>query len=216
MKKSLLIILFLLGFGIISFAEKNDSISTHYINKQFINYCQIYVNASYPVVDEVVEDFIDQAKYDLDKLFKWGLKNMDLRTDKNKLIAFNFKSTKYDEENDIINAVGDVRVPGIISFPDINVSSRMKKNKNSTVHIHVLKSDAFLKETIGVFNVIQHTNGKCTITLETQIKFGWFFNVFITQPLYKAIMEWRFKQMMLNIKEEAEKRQKAVNQANTK
>ena len=139
---------------------------------------------------------------------------IQIKQEKKKLIVFNFKSATYDAKNDLIKCVGDVKIPGIISFPDIHVDSRMTKsylkNGNTRVRIEVMYSDAFLKETSGLFYAIPEKEKGNWITLETKVKFGWFFNVFITQPLFRSIMEWRFHQMMINIRNEAENRTKAI------
>lgn len=141
---------------------------------------------------------------------EWALKGMKLRSEKDNLIVFNFKSTTYDEKNDLIKGIGDVRVPGIISFPDIHVDSRMARsqfaNGKTKVTIDVLYSDAFLKKTSGAFFIIPQDEKGCWLTLETKVQFGWFFNIFITQPTFKYIMEWRFQRMMQNIRDEAEHR----------
>ncbi|MBN2765631.1 MAG: hypothetical protein JXR27_04600 [Paludibacteraceae bacterium] len=161
-------------------------------------------------MNEVVSDYIYQSKYDLDKLFEWALSDMKLRTEKDKLIVFNFKSTRYDKENDLIKGIGDVEVPGVVNFPNIHVDSRMTKaylkNNKTRVRIEVMYSDAFLRKTTGVFYAMPENEQNSRISLETKVQFGWFFNIFITQTAFRSIMEWRFHQMMQNIRDEAERR----------
>lgn len=197
---------------VLCIASPVDSVKTHYKNGQFITYTQIWVNASKPVINDVVNDYVYQTKYDLDALFDWALKGLKLRNEKDDLIIFNFKSTKYDEKNDLIKGVGDVEVPGVIEFPDIHVNSRMTKSVledgRLKVNIDVLYSDAFLKKTSAVFYAIQKSNKGAWISLETKVEFGWFFNIFVTQSTFRYIMEWRFQRMMHNIKAEAERREK--------
>jgi hypothetical protein len=113
------------------------------------------VNASDSISHAVVNDFLYQTRYDLDKLFEWALKGMKLRGEHNDLIVFNFKSTKYNKATDILYSVGDVSVPYIITFPDIAVNSKMTKSKgnkgNILVDIEVLYSDAFWQKPYGYF-----------------------------------------------------------------
>jgi hypothetical protein len=40
-----------------------------------------------------------------------------------------------------------------------------------------------------------------------KLKFGWFFNIFITKKRYKSIIEWRIKKFSENIKDECERKQ---------
>ncbi|MDD3079662.1 MAG: hypothetical protein PHH37_11250 [Paludibacter sp.] len=208
----LLIILLWFSFATKSEAKTTDSISTYYKNKQFTTYCQLTVNSQEQIMNQVIDDFLHQTKYDLDKLFLWALKGLKLRNEKDQIIVFNFISTKYDEKNDVIMARGDVEIPDLIRFPAISVNSRMTKHllvgNRTKVNINVLYSDAFLKKTTGIFYLIPVDSRSCIITLETKVEFGWFFDFFITKSTFKNIMEWRFHQLMLNLKQEAEKRQK--------
>ena len=191
-------------------ANPKDSISTYYKNSEFISHSQIWVEAPKDIMNDVIDDFIYQTKYDLNGLFKWALKDMKLRKEKDDIIVFNFKSTKYDEKSATIKATGDVEVTNVMSFPEVHVNSKMTKTNLADgqvlVNIDVLYSDAFLKKTTGVFRMTPKNNKGCWLTLETKVQFGWFFNIFITQVSYKYIMEWRFKKMMQNIKAEAERR----------
>ena len=98
----------------------------------------------------------------------------------------------------------------IVSWLSDSVTKSYLKNGNTRVRIDVMYSDAFLRETSGVFYAIPEKEKGNWITLETKVKFGWFFNVFIKQPLFRSIMEWRFHQMMINIRDEAESRTKAI------
>lgn len=214
MNRTILLFIVLTGTFVSALASPGDSVKTYYKDGYFSTYCKVWVNAPRNVVNEVIDDFVEQSKFDLDQLFEWGLKDMKLRTEEDKLIVFNFKSATYDAKNDLIKCVGDVKIPGIISFPDIHVDSRMTKsylkNGNTCVRIDVMYSDAFLRETSGLFYAIPEKEKGYWITLETKVKFGWFFNVFITQPMFRSIMEWRFHQMMINIRNEAENRTKAI------
>lgn len=193
-------------------ASAVDSLESHYSDRSFTTYVQVQVDVPESIINKVVDDFIYQTKYELDSLFQWALKGLMLRKEKNNLLVFNFKSTTYDPKSELIKAVGDVEVPGIITFPDIHVDSKMTKTSpkdgSSKVDINILYSDAFLKETTAVFRIVPHKTKGYSMTLETKIRFGWFFNIFITTPSYRRIMEWRFERLMLNIQQEAERRHK--------
>jgi len=212
MKKYCFLILFFLTSTIASQASPLDSISTVYKNGEFITYSQVWVNASDSISNIVAGDFVYQMHYNLDALFGWALKGMNLRKEKNELMVFYFKSTKYNKETHTIRGIGDVIVPGVITFPNIIIDSKLTERKytngKSTVNIDLLYSDGFLKKMFGTFNVIPTRNNASLFTLETHIRFGWFFNIFITQNRFKKIMEWRLKKFVHNIKDEAERREK--------
>ena len=219
MKKSFIIFLLFLTFVFPTVASPVDSISTVYKNGEFITYTQVWVIASDSISNDVTDDFDYQIHYNLDALFGWALKGMNLRKEKNELMVFYFKSTKYNKETQTIRGVGDVIVPGIITFPNITVDSkitdRKKINGKRTVNIDLLYSDGFLKKMTGTFTVIPKRNKASLFTLETHIKFGWFFNIFITQYRFRQIMEWRLKRLVHNLKTEAEHRERIVGRQKT-
>lgn len=195
------------------FASGNDTISTRYENGEFVTLCQLRVHVSPEIMSGVMDDYVYQLKYDLDKLYTWALKGLKLRKESDDLIVFNFKSTEFDEKEDIVKAVGEVIVPGIITFPEIHVDSRvtnvLRTDGKDLLYINMLYSDAFLKKTTGIFQMTPINENECIISLMTNIKFGWFFNVFITHSSFRKIMEWRFHKMMLNVSDEAIRRSKA-------
>ncbi|MDP4238518.1 MAG: hypothetical protein Q8904_03485 [Bacteroidota bacterium] len=212
MKKRYILFLWFLMIVSTLKASPSDSISTVYKNGEFVTYSQVRVNASDSISNTVTKDFVYQMHYNLDALFSWALKGLNLRKEKNELMVFYFKSTAYNKETHIIRGVGDVIVPGVITFPNIIVDSRLIEKKftngKNTVNINLLYSDGFLKKMLGTFTVIPQKNNATLFTLETHIRFGWFFNIFITQNRFKSIMEWRLKRLVHNLKDEAERREK--------
>jgi len=200
-----------------------DFVSTTYKDGDFVTFTKTWVKAPHEISKKVVSDFVYQTRYNLDELFTWGLKDMNLRREKGEIIEFDFKSTKYDEKTGLIRGVGDVVVPYITTFSNICVDSRMDFNElrdgRTRVKLEVMYSDAFFKKTIGTF-YLEPENDGCWMILETRVKFGWFFDFFITQKKYSEIMEWRFTKLVNNLKEEAEIRavnaKKSINKSSTK
>lgn len=219
MKKSFILFLLFLSVVFPTVASPVDSISTVYKNGEFITYTQVWVTASDSISNEVTNDFNYQMHYNLDALFGWALKGMNLRKEKNELMVFYFKSTKYNKETNVIRGVGDVIVPGIITFPNIIIDSKLTdrriKNGKRIVNLDLLYSDGFLKKMNGTFTVIPKRSKASLFTLETHIRFGWFFNIFITQHRFRQIMEWRLKKLVHNLKAEAEQREKTAGRQKT-
>jgi len=155
-------------------------------------------------------DFDHQMRYNLDALFSWALKGMNLRKERNELMMFYFKSTSFNKETNVIRAVGDVIVPGIITIPNIFVDSKITSKKyingKSTVYLDMQSANGFMKNMNNSFSVIPKKDKGVWYTLESHVRFGWFFDIFITKTRFKAIMEWRLKRFVHNLKDEAEKR----------
>jgi len=187
--------------------QDSVSISVVYRKGEYITTTILKVNASPTTMNAVIDDFLYQTKYNLDALFTWGLVGLKLRKENDDLLIFNFKSTEYDKKNDLIKAIGEVVVPGIITFPEIHVNSRMTKkllpNDNTEVNFEILYSDAFLKKTTALFKMVPIDSKSCTISLETKVRFGWFFDFFISQSLFRQIMAWRYAGLLKNLGNEA-------------
>lgn len=153
--------------------------------------------------------------YDLDGLFTWGLKGMSLANGKDELLKFDFKTTKFDKKTNILRGIGDVIVPGITTFPNIYVDSKVTQRKYNTgrrdVRLDLVTANPFIKKMVGTYTFIPKGRNKTgSYVLETHIQFGWFFDIFITQSRYKKIMEWRLRKLVRNMKEESEKRERMI------
>ena len=214
MKNWHLILLFIFCIEFTILASPTDSISTVYLDGEFITYCQVLANASDSISNSVVNDFDYQMRYNLDGLFGWALKGLNLRKEKDDLIIFYFKTTSYNKNTKIIRGIGDVIIPNIITFPDIIVDSKLSKkrykNGKSEVNIDLLYSNGFMKKMFGTFTVIPKKENGTLYIFENKVRFGWFFDIFITQKRFKTIMEWRLKRFVHNLKDEAERREKLI------
>ena len=210
-KKSFLILFNLLCLTTLS-ASTTDSISTIYKNSEYVTYCQVWVKASDSISYNTALDYDNQMRYDLDALFSWALKGMNLRKEKNELMMFYLKSTSFNKETNVLKCDGDVIVPGLITIPNIIVesqlSSKVFSNGKSNFKLSMLSAKGFIRSMYNSFSVIPTKNKGNWYILETHVKFGWFFDIFITQSRFKAIMEWRLKRFMHNLRDEAEKREK--------
>jgi len=204
---SILLIFFAVNI-VAAFPNDSITVSSRFENKHFVTHCKIKIDASNIVADKLIDDFIRQNKYHLDSLFTWALKDLKLQGEEGELLEYNLKSTIYDPETDIVHGKMDVRVPGIHTVKDFLILTRVTKNVSEDGDIdmffEVLDADAFIKTTTAMLKVVRIDEKSVWCTLESKMSFGWFFNIFITQKRYKETAEWRFKQLMINLKETAE------------
>ena len=211
-KKCILLLFLFLTNSLFINASPVDSISTNYKDGEFVTYCQVKVKASDSVCSSVTRDFDYQMRYNLDALFTWALKGMNLRKEKNELMEFYFKSTSYNKETTVIRGVGDVVIPNVITFPDIGIDSKLTHkrftNGNSSFNLELVHSEGFIKKMDCTFTLIPKNKKECMFTLETRIRFGWFFDMFISKKRFQSIMEWRLKKYVHNLKDEAERRER--------
>lgn len=210
-KIQLLILILILGMSLQ--ASPADSISTTYKDHEFITYYRLGTTIPDSISNEVINKFVNQMCYNLDELFKWGLKGMSLANNKDELLIFDFKETRFDRKTNILKGIGDVVVTGVTKFPNICIESKVTQRKfsngNRDIRLDMVTPNPFIKTLNGVFTFIpKNRNRNGFYVLQTHIRFGWFFDIFITQSRYKKIMEWRIKQLVRNMREEAEKLEK--------
>lgn len=192
-------------------ASPHDSISTRYNKGVFSTVAQLSITNNDSISNAVINLFVQQMCSDIKGLFKWGLKDMSLKNEEDELLVFDFKETRYNKQTGILKGIGDVIVPGVTTFKDLSVDSKLTlrtfPNGKKEVRLDLSKSNLFIREMQGSFYFYPKGNGRYGyLQVVTNIKFAWFFDVFITQKRYKSIMEWRLRQMILNIKEESDKR----------
>jgi len=113
MKNRTILLLLFFTIAFTTKATPQDSISTVYKDGEFITYSQVWVDASDSISNKVSNDFVYQMHYNLDALFGWALKGMNLRKEKNELMIFYFKSTAYNKDTHIIRGIGEVRALSI-------------------------------------------------------------------------------------------------------
>jgi hypothetical protein len=205
--------LFFVMLSLYTFASPKDSISTRYKDGTFVTYSQVAVNASDSISNRVIDRFVTQMCYDIDGLFTWGLKGMLLENEKDELLIFDFKTTKFNPSTSILRASGDIIVQNVTSIPNLFIDSKLTQKKYADgrreVVLELASPNPFLNDMVGVFTFHPRKLGKYGYySLRTSIKFGWFFNLFITQKRYKSILEWRILKVMDNMRNESEKRQK--------
>jgi hypothetical protein len=211
MKKLLLLLSLFFLVSAKNLAISKDSISTLYTNGEFKTYCVLAINASDSVVNSVVNTFVQQMCYDIKGLFKWGLKGMSLANEKDELLVFDFKETRYDKQTHILKGIGDVIAPGVTTIRNISVDSKLTLRTFSSgkreVRLELASPNLFIRDMYGSFYFIPKGKQQTGyLQIVTNIRFAWFFDLFITQARYKKIMEWRLRQILKNIKEEANKR----------
>lgn len=213
--KCLTLFCLLFFVAIITKASPNDSISTKYNYGEFTTFCQLSISANDSITNEVIDLFVQQMCTDIKGLFKWGLKGMSLANEKDELLVFDFKETRYNKQTGILKGIGDVIVPGVTKFKDLSVDTKLILRTFTTgkreVRLDLASPNLFLRSLRGSFYFIPkgtHRNGYLQIV--TTIRFAWFFDLFVTQTRYKSILEWRLRQMLKNIKEESDKRTKMM------
>lgn len=188
-------------------AAKSDTLYTHY-ERGIYHTCAIcHVKADIRAADSLVDLMIYQYRTDPDLLFEWVFKGLgnDQKQQERKEVMLHFVKTEYDGHSNIGTMWVDVEVPGIKTFRDVAVRSKILKSsvpgQQSHATMEILYSNSLLKDAHGTLLVCDNNNGMLTIRMDMYVTFGWFFNIFITQRRYRNIVEWRAKGFVDNMAE---------------
>ena len=193
-------------------AQKSDTLYSYRQDGAFHTFCGVEAKCSNAIANEVVDDFISQFRGDPELLFEWALKGVGKQNDKERdEVLLELKRTTFDPETSIGVIVADIKVPGLRTFKDINIESRVTKNELpdgiTELVVDIFYSNALLKKAYGTYRIVPQSDGTQFFDITINIKFGWFFDLFITKKRYCSIIEWRAKGFMENMRNEAERRQ---------
>ncbi|HPW89792.1 MAG TPA: hypothetical protein PLJ40_00030 [Paludibacteraceae bacterium] len=210
--KRILLILFTCLFVFNLFGR--DSISTRYADGEFVSYCSVETNASLAVADEVVDDLIDQFRGNPEQLFEWAFKGLGKQTgdDSKNEVLLDLKLATFDKMTGKSHLLTDIVVPGFRTYKDVSIDSRVTKTKlkngGTRVFVDIFYSNLLLKKAYGTFFVTPIADNKVMLSMRIHVRFGWFFNIFITQRRYRNVVEWRMQGFMNNMRDESERRAK--------
>jgi hypothetical protein len=212
MIKHSIFFLFFVSLVAPAFALPLDTTFTVYKDGEFTTQCQRRVKSSNKVTSEITDYLVTDFHNSPGHLFDWALKDLGLQEKKNNELIIVFVSSNHDVKTGITHGVFDIEVPNITSFKNIKVDAIVAKTKylNGTgkVTADIAYSSMLLDKAYGYITVIPQKNNEQLYITNFKIKFGWFFNIFITQNRYKKIVEWRVKKFTDNMKFESEERQK--------
>jgi len=189
-----------------------DSISTVYKNGEFVSQYKTKFRVSSKIVSDVTDYLVDDFHNSPSNLFNWILKGLGLEDKKDAEVIFIIKPSFHDEKTGITHGHFDIVVPHFTTFRDVKVDAivakKIYKNGDTKVSADIIYSSFLLKNGLGTITVIPQKDNEQLLITNVRIKFGWFFNIFITKKRYKSIVEWRIKKFTENLKAECERRQK--------
>jgi hypothetical protein len=191
-------------------AMPKDSIETTYRDGEFFTQYQTKVRASDAIASEVANDLIKDLHNKPGNLFNWALKDLGLQDKKKNELIFVLKSAITDANTGITHGKFDIIIPNIKTFSNVRVDAIVSKTKyrNGKIKVtaDIIYSSLLLNNALGVITMIPQKNNELLLVTNVSMKFGWFFNIFITKKRYKSIVEWRIKKLTENLKSECEHR----------
>jgi len=211
MKKLFVLLLAILYFILPLMAIQDDSIKTVFQDGHFRTQYKTKVKASESIASNVANDLLKDFHNKPGNLFNWALKDLGLQDKKKYEILFILKSSVTDPKTDITHGEFDIIIPYFTSFKNVKVDAIVSRtnyiNGEMKVTANIIYSSLLLKYALGTVTIVRQKNDELLFITNVSIKFGWFFNIFITKKRYKSIVEWRIKKFTENLKTECEQRQ---------
>lgn len=215
MKKTYSYIILILLFISPVYASSSDSMVTVYKDGEFVSRYQQLIRTTPDIAASVVNDLVNEFHNSPENLFNWAFKGLGLQEKTDNELIFVIKPSVFDKKTGITHGNFDIIVPHIKTFKDVKVdaivSKKQLRNGETKATAEIIYSSLLLKHAQGSATMIPQKNNEQLLITDVSIKFGWFFNIFITKKRYKSIVEWRIKKFSENLKAECEKRQKSMN-----
>jgi hypothetical protein len=193
-------------------AQQLDSVLTTYKDGEYTSVCERRVKVTTESAEATVDKMIEQFHTTPNKLFDWALKGLGFQGQKDTEMVIDLKSATTDKKTGITHGLVDVILPHLMTWRDIKVDGLLyKKNSVSgglTAYAKMLYSDMVLKKANATYTMTPLKNNELLLTTYLNVRFGWFFNFFITQKRYKSIVEWRVAKFTENMKTESERIEK--------
>ncbi len=203
------IVCLIIGLFICTFAFSGN-ITTTYDKGAFHTTKTAVINGDYTTCSRVTDRFILEFQTTPANLFTWAFKGLGQThqgdgTDDVVLVMNSFRYNP-DSAKSVVNV--DFRMSNGLTIRDKDLMSYVHDNTyGDSLRIIIVDfyySGSLLKKADGVFTLKRLNDKQTEITIDTNIRFGWFFNIFITQRRYRNVMEWRIDKFIDNLQEEAE------------
>ena len=202
-------------------------ITSFYAHKTYTTVCAVDVNAPAEVSDGIFTRFIADFQRSPDALFEWALYGTGVQDDDEKnAFLLEYKETTYIPETNYGKIKIDVVIPGLVRFRDIVLEGKVIDEQRPILYNPNLCADSLTMSNIPNYNrhfdidvhysgkLLEHGFGNIYIIpkdsvhsvflMDINLKYGWFFNIFITMKVYKNSVEWRVNRYMNNLKNVAE------------
>lgn len=202
-------------------------IMTSYTNKTFSTVCAVEVDAPAEISDTILARFIHDFQTSPDALFDWAFYGVGTQENEEKnAFLLEYKLTEYIPEKNYGRVVTDIVIPHLTRFKDITLEGVVLDSIGPMIYNPALNVDSLTMATIpnwirhididvhysgkllehgyGNLFIIPINKEKSVFLMDINLRYGWFFNIFVTMKVYKNSVEWRVKRYMENLKNVAE------------
>ena len=150
-----------------------------------------------------VDSVLYYLQQDPQNLSIWAFAGMGKQKDTKKDAVFlHWKEGSYSPDTHRSKLLMDVLVNGVVMFRNIVVESVVKDSvykKGRDIRVDIYYSGTLLKSACGNFHIVPQKDGSVAVKMDTHIRFGWFFNIFITKKVFADTIDWRLERFVQNI-----------------
>ena len=184
------------------------TILTTYSKGTYHTECTVPVVASQTVTNQMIDRLIYEFQTNPDTLFTWAFMGMGQQGNEDKdAIVLVLNDIVYIPEQNYSRLLMDIVVPKFRRFRDVELESIVTdvfEGPVRHVRVDIYYAGNILKEAYGNFYVTPIDDNNCTLSIDINVRFGWFFNIFVSKKVYKNVIEWRANTFMENLQEMAE------------
>ncbi len=179
-------------------------IATTYSGRTFHTEKTFPVEASADSVNIVIDRFVYELQTDPDLLFEWVFAGTGTQGDTVKdALQLVFHETRYvpEEKHGYLNM--DIKTNGKVRFKDMVLETWAVDSIRNTTRDLAIKMDVssrLIDDAMINFHITPTSPTTSLIAFDSHIKFGWFFNLFISQRRYRNVIEWRFDLFLENLR----------------
>ncbi len=179
-------------------------IATTYSQRTYHTEKTFPVEAATDSVNSVIDRFVYEMQTDPNQLFDWVFAGTGSQGDTAKdAIQLVFYESEYipEEKHGLLHV--DIKTNGKVRFKDMILETWATDSLRDNTRDLCIKMDVssrLIDEANINFHVTPTSDNTSVVAFDSHIRFGWFFNLFISRRTYRNVIEWRFDLFLENLR----------------
>ncbi len=179
-------------------------IATTYSERTYHTEKTFAVEASADSVNTVIDRFVYEMQTDPNQLFSWVFAGTGTVGDTAKdALQLVFYESEYipEEKHGLLHI--DIKTNGKTRFENIILetwATEVFRDETRDLSIKLDVSSRLIDEANVHFHVTPTSDNTSVVVFDSHLKFGWFFNLFISRRTYRNVIEWRFDTFLENLR----------------
>ncbi len=179
-------------------------IATTYSQRTYHTEKTFPVEASADSVNTVIDRFVYEMQTDPNQLFDWVFAGTGTQGDTAKdAIQLVFYESEYipEDKHGLLHI--DIKTNGKTRFENMILetwATETFSDATRDLNIKMDVSSRLIDDANINFHVTPTSDTTSLVAFDSHIKFGWFFNLFISRRTYRNVIEWRFDLFLENLK----------------